>query len=81
VVEEMGRPISWTDFVEEKNANQGLKYQKRVTQAVATLKDAKKLAKCTRTVKQEGDSKCKQDIKLTRPGATDVSGSVKKSSR
>jgi hypothetical protein len=58
VAEEMGRAISWADFAEETNTSQRLKYQKRVTKAVATLKDAKKLAECTRTVKQEGDSEC-----------------------
>ena len=50
VAEEMGRPISWIDFVEETNASQNLKYQKRVTKGMATLKDAKKLAECMKSV-------------------------------
>jgi hypothetical protein len=81
VAQEMGRPISWADFAEETNSSQRLKYQKRVTKAMATLKDAKKLVECTRTVKQEGDSKCEEDSKLTGLGATDVPGSVQKSGR
>jgi hypothetical protein len=81
VAEEMGRPISWADFAEETNASQRLKYQKRVTKAMAILKDPKKLAECTRTMKQEGDSKCEQDSKLIGPGATDVLGSAQKSGR
>ena len=50
VAEEMEHPISWANFVEETNASQCLKYRKQVTKAVATLKDAKKLVECTRTV-------------------------------
>jgi hypothetical protein len=40
------------------------------------LKDAKKLAGSTKTVKQEGDFECEQDSKLTRPGTADVPGSA-----
>ena len=81
VTKEMGHPISWVDFGEETNTSQCLKYQKRVTKVVATLKDTKKLTECMRTVKQEGDSKCEQDSKLTRPRAIDVFGRVLKSGR
>jgi hypothetical protein len=48
---------------------------------VATLKDAEKLVGSTKTVKQEGDSECKQDNKLTRPRTTDVLGSARHSGR
>ena len=74
VAEEMGRPISWAEFAEETNASQRLKYQKRVDKAVATLKDAKKLAGSTRSVKLEGESECDLNSKLTGPGTVDVRG-------
>jgi hypothetical protein len=81
VGEEIEHPISWADFTEETNTSQRLKYQKRVTKAVATLKDAKKLVECTRTVKQERDFECEQDNKLTGPAGTDVPRSAQKIGR
>ena len=81
VEEEMGHLILWVEFVEETNASQCLKYQKRVDKAIATLKDAKKLVGFTKSVKQEGDSECERHSKLTRPGTADVRGSTQHSGR
>jgi hypothetical protein len=43
--------------------------------------EAKKLAECTRTVKEEGDSECEQDSKLRGLVGTDVPGSAQKTGR